>query len=81
MFRKELVDALRDRRTLLTVLLSSVALGPLVLVLVSTLVSGVERVPRRAQGLVQGMARRRRCATTWSARPTPREAPADYERR
>ena len=35
--RKELVDALRDRRTLLMVLLSSVAMGPLVLVLLSTL--------------------------------------------
>ena len=30
-FRKELLDALRDRRTLLMVLLSSVAIGPLVL--------------------------------------------------
>jgi sodium transport system permease protein len=33
-FRKELLDALRDRRTLLTVFLSSVAMGPLVLVLI-----------------------------------------------
>ena len=42
-FRKELVDALRDRRTLLMVLLSSVAVGPLVLVLISALVSGLEK--------------------------------------
>jgi sodium transport system permease protein len=42
-FRKELLDALRDRRTLLMVLLSSVAVGPLVLVLVSSLISGFER--------------------------------------
>jgi sodium transport system permease protein len=42
-FRKELVDALRDRRTLLMVLLSSVAVGPLVLVLISALVSGIEK--------------------------------------
>ena len=41
-FRKELVDALRDRRTLLTVLLSAVAVGPLVLVLLSWLVSDLE---------------------------------------
>jgi sodium transport system permease protein len=41
-FLKELVDALRDRRTLLTVLLSSVAMGPLVLVLISSLVSSLE---------------------------------------
>ena len=42
-FRKELVDALRDRRTLLMVLLSSVAVGPLVLVLIGALVSGLEK--------------------------------------
>lgn len=42
-FRKELVDALRDRRTLLAMLLSSVAIGPLVLVLISTLVASMEK--------------------------------------
>ncbi len=42
-FRKELVDALRDRRTLLAMLLSSVAIGPLVLVLISTLVANMEK--------------------------------------
>ena len=41
--RKELRDALRDRRTLLAILLSSVAIGPLVLVLLSTLVAGIEQ--------------------------------------
>ena len=40
-FRKELIDALRDRRTLLMVLLSSVAIGPVVLVLISALVSNI----------------------------------------
>ena len=42
-FRKELLDALRDRRTLMTVFLSSVAMGPLVLVLISTLVTSIEQ--------------------------------------
>ncbi|MBT9596140.1 MAG: ABC transporter permease [Vitreoscilla sp.] len=42
-FLKELVDALRDRRTLAMVFLSSVAMGPLVLVLISTLVSNIEK--------------------------------------
>ena len=37
-FRKELSDALRDRRTLLTVLVSSVLMGPLVLLAISGLV-------------------------------------------
>jgi sodium transport system permease protein len=40
---KELIDALRDRRTLLMVLLSSVAIGPLVLVALSALVAGIEQ--------------------------------------
>jgi sodium transport system permease protein len=42
-FRKELIDALRDRRTLMMVLLSSVAMGPLVLVLISGLVANLEK--------------------------------------
>jgi sodium transport system permease protein len=42
-FRKELVDALRDRRTLLTVFLSSVAVGPLILFVVSALIGNMER--------------------------------------
>ncbi len=41
-FIKELRDALRDRRTLLTVLLSSVAVGPLLLVALSMLVADME---------------------------------------
>jgi sodium transport system permease protein len=52
---KELVDALRDRRTLLMVLLSSVAVGPLVLVLVSQLVSGMEKRAEARVVVVQGM--------------------------
>jgi sodium transport system permease protein len=42
-YLKELKDALRDRRTLLVVLLSSVAIGPLVLVAMSQLVAGFEK--------------------------------------
>ncbi len=41
-FRKELLDALRDRRTLLVVVLSSVAVGPLLLVALSALVADIE---------------------------------------
>ena len=40
---KELRDALRDRRTLMTVLISSVAMGPLVLVAISQLAAGIEK--------------------------------------
>ena len=54
-FRKELLDALRDRRTLLMVLLSSVAMGPLVLVLLSSLVSDLERRAEARTLVVQGI--------------------------
>jgi len=53
---KELVDALRDRRTLAVVLLSSVAIGPLVLLLVSSLVAGIEKRAEARVIVVQGMA-------------------------
>ena len=52
---KELLDALRDRRTLFMVLLSSVAIGPLVLVLVSQLVAGIEKRAEARTVLVQGI--------------------------
>ncbi len=52
---KELVDALRDRRTLLMVLLSSVAIGPLVLMLVSSLVAGIEKRAEAREIVVLGM--------------------------
>jgi sodium transport system permease protein len=54
-FRKELLDALRDRRTLLMVLISSVAIGPLVLVLISSLVSGLEKRAEAREVLVVGL--------------------------
>lgn len=47
-FHKELVDALRDRRTLFMVVLSSVAVGPLILFALSFLVADIEeRAERR----------------------------------
>ncbi len=57
--RKELRDALRDRRTLLAIVLSSVAMGPLVLVLLSTLVAGIEE---RAESREIVRRRHRACA-------------------
>ena len=81
-FRKELVDALRDRRTLLMVLLSSVAIGPLVLVLVSTLVSGFEKRAEARELFVQGIEhaptlRNYLERQTYTISP----APADFEQR
>jgi sodium transport system permease protein len=54
-YLKELLDALRDRRTLVVVLLSSVALGPLVLVLFSSLVAGIEKRAEARVIVVQGI--------------------------
>ena len=54
-YLKELLDALRDRRTLLVALLSSVAVGPLVLVLISSLVSDIEKRAEARVVVVQGM--------------------------
>jgi len=79
---KEWRDALRDRRTLAMVLLSSVAIGPLVLVLVSHLVSGLEQRAEDRELLALGIEHA----------PTLRDyierqsyrvetAPADYEAR
>ena len=52
---KELLDALRDRRTLLVVFASSVALGPLVLVLISQLVGSMEQRAEARIIVVQGI--------------------------
>ena len=41
-FRKELRDALRDRRTALMVLFASILSGPVTLVLVAQFISGLE---------------------------------------
>ena len=54
-YLKELKDALRDRRTLLVVLLSSVAIGPLVLMAVSQLVAGIEKRAEAREIVVQGI--------------------------
>ena len=54
-FRKELVDALRDRRTLLMVLLSSVAIGPVVLIALSALVAGIEKRAEERSVIVAGI--------------------------
>ncbi len=53
-FCKEWVDALRDRRTLAVVLLSSVALGPVLLVALSSLVSSLEQRAEQRELLVVG---------------------------
>jgi sodium transport system permease protein len=79
-YLKELLDALRDRRTLFVVLLSSVAMGPLVLVLVSSLVAGIEKRAEARVIVVQGITYAPTLRNYLERQTyTVREAPADYE--
>jgi sodium transport system permease protein len=80
--RKELVDALRDRRTLLAVLLGSVAIGPLVLVLLSAFVADLERRAERREVFAVGIDQAptlRNYLERQSFRVV--DAPPDYEAR
>ena len=79
-FCKELVDALRDRRTLLAVLASSVALGPLALLLISSLVGGMEQRAEARKVVVQGIEHAPTLANYLARQTyTVQPAPADYE--
>jgi sodium transport system permease protein len=80
-FRKEISDALRDRRTLLTVLVSSVLLGPLVLVAISALVASLESRAEARQVFVVGIDNAP-SLKNWFERQTytVKAAPADYEK-
>jgi len=79
-FKKELLDALRDRRTLLVVLLSSVAVGPVVLIALSALVAGIEKRAEERTMIVQGIEHAP-TLRNFLERQTYRidAAPADYE--
>jgi sodium transport system permease protein len=79
-FAKECVDALRDRRTLLVVLVSSVLLGPLVLIALANLLAALESRADRREVVVAGASHAPALVNyierqTWTVRP----APADYE--
>ena len=81
-YRKEIVDALRDRRTLLTVLASSVLMGPLVLLAISGLVASLEANAEQREVAIAGIERAPTLVNfiarqTYTAKP----APADYEQK
>ena len=80
--RKELRDALRDRRTLATVLLSAVLLGPLALVAMSMLVASLEQQADQREVRVAGLAHAP-SLRNYLERQTYRvsEAPPDYAAR
>jgi sodium transport system permease protein len=79
-FAKELRDALRDRRTLLLVLLSSVALGPLMLVGLSGLLGQIEKQAEARDVEIVGLDRAPTLAN-YLARQTlvTKTPPADWE--
>ncbi len=79
-YRKEIVDALRDRRTLLTVLASSVLLGPLVLLAISGLVASLEANAEQREVVVAGIDRAPTLVNFLARQTyTVKPAPADYE--
>ena len=81
-FVKEFVDALRDRRTLAVVLLSSVAVGPLVLVLISALISDLEKRAEAREVVVVGIEHAPTLRNYFERQTyTVRAAPPDHERR
>ncbi len=81
-FRKEIVDALRDRRTLMVVLMSSVLLGPLVLVALSAFIASFEERAEKREVHVAGIEQAPTLAN-WFERQTyvVKKAPADFEAR
>ena len=80
-YRKEIVDALRDRRTLLTVLASSVLMGPLVLLAISGLVATLEANAEQREVVVAGLERAPTLVNFFERQTyTVKEAPPDYER-
>jgi sodium transport system permease protein len=80
-FKKELIDALRDRRTLLVVLLSSVAIGPILLIALSALVAGIEQRAEERTLVAQGIEHAP-TLRNYLERQTYRisAAPVDYEK-
>jgi sodium transport system permease protein len=80
--KKELSDALRDRRTLATVLVSSVLMGPLVLLAISGLVASLESRAEQREVYVAGLAHAPTLRNYLERQTyTVKEAPADFEAR
>ena len=81
-YRKEITDALRDRRTLMVVLMSSVLLGPLVLIALSSFIATFEARAEKREVVVAGIEHAPTLAN-YLARQTfvVKQAPPDYEAR
>ena len=79
-YRKELVDALRDRRTLMMVLISAVLLGPMVLIALSGLLASFEAQAERREVVVAGIEHAPGLKNFLERQSyTVKAAPTDYE--
>lgn len=81
-FRKELIDALRDRRTLLRTLLPMLFLGPLMIFGLSAFIGSLEERAERREILVEGIAAAPSLQNYLQRQGyTIKAPPADYEQR
>jgi sodium transport system permease protein len=81
-FVKELTDALRDRRTLLRLLIPAVLMGPLLLTALSGLIASLEERADKRELLVAGIEHAPTLANFIERQTyTIKAAPADYEAR
>ena len=81
-FRKEIVDALRDRRTLLVVLASSVLMGPLVLIALSAFIASFEARAEKREVFVAGIEHAPSLKNYFERQTySIQSAPADFEAR
>jgi sodium transport system permease protein len=79
---KEVFDALRDRRTLLRLLVPAVLMGPLLLFALSTLISSLEERAEKREVLVVGIENAPTLRNFLERQTyTLKAAPADYEAR
>jgi sodium transport system permease protein len=79
-FRKEIVDALRDRRTLAVVLVSSVLLGPLMLIALSAFIATFEARAEQREVYVAGIEHAPSLKNYFERQTyAVKEAPADFE--
>ncbi|WP_232352083.1 ABC transporter permease [Inhella proteolytica] len=81
-FLKELVDALRDRRTLLRLAVPALLMGPLMLMMLSGLIAQFETRAEQREIVVQGMQHAPTLRNYLERQNyTVKDAPADYEAR
>ena len=79
-YRKEIIDALRDRRTLIVVLMSSVMLGPLVLIALSAFIASFEARAEKREVVVLHMERAPSLKNYFERQTyTVKTAPPDFE--